>query len=266
MCTESNIRKNQFLGWAEEHLCRIKLLGFASLDDRAPIHGEKRLREMKKVLVLSLLETLARAFESGGQGRNRRALVRLVEGQGAWPDAKRFSAYHLARALELHYETITPKERVLWTDLSRFLVDKHNWIQGAEACEKKISVDPTENEVLGLWPTDERGQRVKLLKCRCEQFQHASLLYSYRSCLVHESREPNFSYENDDYKEPLYMTVGNLNDRRCEYHLVYPLGFLISLATKCIQNIGNNMEHDPYSRFEYGCYIMPELNAREMAP
>lgn len=53
------------------------------------------------------------------------------------------------------------------------------------------------------------------------------------------------------------MTVGNLNDRRCEYHLVYPLGFLISLATKCIQNIGNNMEHDPYSRFEYGCYIMP---------
>lgn len=271
MCNKNDIRKNQFLDWAEEHLTRITLLTLPPQDrDHGSGNGKRHLREIKKTAVLSLLDTLARAFEGGGQQRNKEAFVRLVEGQG-WPDAKRLSVVHLARALQMHFQ-IKPQERWAWVDLYDYLRGNHRWTDGKYCCENSISVDPDEREIMPHWPKEKNGSLCKIVidengkSIPLRELKHSHLLYSYRNVLVHESREPNFSYENDDDKEPLYMTVGGGNDGRCEYHLVYPLGFLIGVTNRCIQNIRDSGEHDPYSRFAYGCYIIPELNAREPMP
>jgi hypothetical protein len=246
-----------FLKWAEEHLRRISHLGFA--DDKSEPGYKSHLRVAKKTALLSLLDTLAVAFEDGGPGRNRQAFVSLVETRGDWPEATRVSAVHLARALNLHFET-TPQDRSTWDKLDSFFKEKYAWLAVEDAREKPISVDPAENEVRDRWPS--RNGEAEKLKCHrkpldINDFRHSYLLYRYRNCLVHESREQTFSYENDGDSQPLYMAVGS------QYHLVYPLPFLINLTKTCIESIRTNVTPDPYLSFRYGPYIIQALNARQ---
>lgn len=243
------------------------MLEFSSRDkDLVSDGGKRHLREIRKTAVLSLLDTLAKAFEGGGQRKNREGFVRLVEGLASWQDAKRVSVVHLAKALQIHFQ-IKPEDSWVWVELYTFLKEKHGWIDGKYGCENYVSVDPMEEDMLAHWPRNDGGTCCKLFinangkVVSLRDFRHSYLLYSYRNCLVHESREPNVSYENDRDKQPLYMTVGGENSNY-EYHLVYPLQFLIDLTNNCIKNIRGNVGCNPYPNFSYGPYIIPELNTR----
>lgn len=268
-------RKNQFLNWAEEELKCICALTLAPIKTKSSSSaGDKeRLREIKKTVIFSLLDTLAMAFEGGGPNKGRQAFVSLVETRGGWEDAQRISALHLGKALQVHFMT-QDCSRWSWAPLHAFLVTKHTWIDGKHIDEYNIGVDPHISEICRVWPLDSTNHKQAKLKANDTtlclwDFKHSYLLYGYRSCLVHESREQTFSVECDDGDEelePLYMTVSQIDDQNhCEYHLVYPLRFLINLATNCINNIRANVTQDPYVNFHFGPYIISELNRDEPA-
>lgn len=247
-------RKNQFLDWANGQLDIISELKLGSGND------DDCLRSIKKTNVLCLLDTLAKAFDVENPDP-RTPFARLVEDRASWPDAKRISALHLFKAIELNTE-----DRGNWKQTLSYLQDKFPRIlaNANDAYEMKVSDDPSMDEI--PWPD---GKNAKLNignKLSRWHFKHSYLLYKYRNCLVHESREQKFSYEQDDAKEPLYLTVGILSkdcsgkQDHCEYHLVYPLCFLIKLAKTCIENLRKKEHPDPYPRFRLGPYIIPELN------
>lgn len=254
-------RKNQFLDWAKGQLDIISELKLGSGDD------DDCLRLIKKTNVLCLLDTLAIAFdvENVENSDSRTPFARLVEDRASWPDAKRISALHLFKAIELHLHLNT-KDPGNWKQTLSYLQDKFPWIlaNADDACEMKVSDDPSMDEI--PWPD---GKNAKLdigNKLSRWDFQHSYLLYKYRNCLVHESREQTFSNEQNNDKEPLYLTVGRSSkdcsgkQDHCEYNLVYPLCFLIKLAKTCIENLQKNEHPDPYPRFRLGPYIIPELN------
>jgi hypothetical protein len=63
-------RRSRFLSWAEKQLSRIQALALPSCDEYDNSADDRsHIREIKKTAILSLLDTLAKAFEGGGKGR-----------------------------------------------------------------------------------------------------------------------------------------------------------------------------------------------------
>jgi hypothetical protein len=258
-------RRSRFLSWAEKQLSRIQALALPlamnSADDRS------HLREIQKTAILSLLDTLAKAFEGGGKGRNKQAFVRLAENRASWADADRISVVHLSKALDLHLKR-SPEDAALWGEMQEWLRTDYPWILNGTGEEHEISFDPNLRLVQEKWPRSSGNSLAKCMALEISQFKHSSLLYVYRNCLVHESREQTFSMEHINDDNPMYHAVDRLIynadedkwGKVREYHLVYPLSFLTKLVNNCIDIFREDPGVDPYPSFSFGPYLVQQLN------
>ena len=238
-------RVDRFVGAFERYIDQV---GGVRLGE-----GDERYR---KLLYFSILEGLAKArYPSKRAGS---AFSSLVANCGRWPDCELVSLPHLAALLE---RTSDPRFDALRAHtVSAF----SGWGSGGPL---PIARDLGKSAVQQLWPVKGDGSSpVKSLGLRWMDLQHRSLLYSYRSKLVHEAREPTSGVEGPLADEPFYESVGRLCADQVvvqEWHLVYPSEFLHKLCATTLENLKSHMEaerKDPYESFQFGCYLLDVLN------
>lgn len=250
-------RRQAFLDWARHELQNIDCLQLSNGKD-------SKLRRYRKTILFGLLETLARAFDSSSSPGQR--FVKLVETQGVWAHGTHISVVHLARALDLHLRQFENKG---FSDLKTYLEKDFAWAFEKSLCssqERTLTSDPKYDVIEQRWPGCTQSSKLVADEkpLAIWDFKHSSLLYRYRSCIIHESREQGLSIsEKESDVKPVYLTVSNPTKNMDEYHLVYPVGFLKMLATSCInvlENSANFQQANLRSNFRYGPYVIQELN------
>ncbi len=256
---EQELRREAFLSWADDELQNLDRLQVAN-------NEASLLTRYKKTILFGILETLAKAFDTSPSSWTR--FENLVEAQGVWEDATRISVVHLARALDLHLSQSESQSKG-FDDLRTYLKEDFAWAFETALCsaeESTIKNDPDYGSIESRWPGCTRSNKLKANKklLALSEFKHSNLLYTYRSCMVHEAREQTCSMnEKENDCDPVYLVVSNPFNKEDEFHLVYPVVFLEQLARSCIDMLRENesfQQRNLHSNFKFGPYIIQELN------
>lgn len=211
-------------------------------------------RRDQKILYFSLLEALAKVRYP--TCRPSKAFSRFVVTYCGWADGDRVSLPHLVAALE---RTSEP----LFDDLRQFAYNEfREWGSGGPL---QIDRDLDKTEIQRRWPKDNDGATLKIpeLDFDWTELQHRGLLYSYRSKLSHESREPTISFEETTDQRPYYESVENHGSTNTVWHLVYPAAFLAATCRAGIEGIKTWLlteSKDPYQQILFGRFLVDSLN------
>jgi hypothetical protein len=183
----------------------------------------------KKILFIVLLESLA-LVRHGGEGPRKR-FRSLLDSSSDWDDRARVSLPQLLYRME---------REALWKSshlAHRLRKEIATWRLGtvyAVAARDSLAAEVEQwDEVKELGPPI-----AKLI----DQAKHCSILYDYRNHLIHEFRQPgdlpggvDCPLESWLEECPCYTT--NWRGERFSWELVYPVGFLRSLAGTVLQAV-----------------------------
>lgn len=222
-----------------------------------------------RLLLTTLLDTLARVAYPAEGNASRRRYVKFVVLHSGWKDVERVSLLHLNRLLAKGSspDFLSLKQ---WAEgrLNMLLpIDPvPKLIRRPGETEKDISGDPTMAEVLSLWPHGPNGA-LRIDRTRPEDLRHGSLLYQYRSHLVHEFRVPGNGWDVKKTGTPFYQkftqAVDFLRPVAERWELVYPLEFLGKL---CLDSLASLREflisesRNPFEALKEGSFWIPALN------
>ncbi len=192
----------------------------------------------QKVLLMAILDTLARARSPKTQG-NKKRFLGLIRQCAEWPDAERISLPQLSLLL---------RDRAALT-ASLFAREVENRLGAWEYGRiYRLEKDSRPEDLEPFAHTTEERNLVK--DCR-----HVHRFYTYRCYLVHEFREPGHGMEiSDDGDSPYYHGMSDLAGS-ATWELVYPVGFFRLLAKRSLSNLKRHLldnDFDPYSFYEFG--------------
>ena len=195
------------------------------------------VREVHQLLLsVAVLDTLARSrYPELNQGKNKKRFTRLIKEHSDWPDAARVSLPQLAMRVEREGGTIDRKFAANIQDRMR------NWTHGSIY---KLDADPAENELEA--PSDKEWKLVRAAT-------HCILLYTERSCLVHELRRKGHGMHFTGEDTPYYHSM--TWDDKTTWELVYPPKFVLSLVEPVIASLRSHFRSqgtNPYSSFDFG--------------
>lgn len=199
-------------------------------------------RLYRKILIVVMLDTLARAWDPSGGNKER--FIRLVNEHADWPDSQRVSLPQLLLVLQA---IPTRPDSELVREVQRRL---SGWQYGRIY---RLDMDALASALEPLAGSDDERRLIT-------NSRHADLLYTYRNHLVHEFREPGYAMEiSDNDSTPYYhgMTTEQGHD---SWELVYPIGFFLRIGSCCLANLKRHLEEndlDPYSSYEFGSIWRP---------
>jgi len=211
-------------------------------------------KRYRKILYFSLLEALSKARYPTRRPGN--AFSSFVVTCCGWADGDKVSLPHLVAALE---RTAEPA----FNDLRDFAYPElKKWGSGGPLW---IDRDLDKADVQQRWPKNGAAAALKIpeLDLNWTALQHRDLLYSYRSKLSHESRQPTLSFEEPADQRPYYESVERLGNPFTEWHLVYPSGFLAAACRTGIERLKVWLmaeSKDPYKQFLFGRFLIEKLN------
>lgn len=221
-----------------------------------------------RLLLTTLLDILARVAYPGEGNGSRRRYVKFVVLCSGWKDVERVSLLHLNRLLAKEF-------RPNFLDLKRWAEERIDKFLPVEAVprtirhpsesERDISGDPTMAEVLSLWPQDSSGA-LRIDRTSPEDLHHGSLLYQYRSHLVHEFRVPGNGWDVRRTGAPFYQRFVQAVDFKPvteRWELVYPLEFLGTLCRDSLVNLRELLtseSRNPFEALREGSFWIPALN------
>lgn len=193
--------------------------------------GEFRYR---KVLWVTAIDTLAGLRYDMRQNRER--FMQFVEEHGSWPEGELVSLPFLRDELETLKLLQCPLGQYVTAKLSAFSTEDGGSLPVAK-------IDEPVSDLLALASTEKEEKAVR-------DYQHRALLYRYRNCLVHESREPGKAMEVfTPSGDPYYH--GYIGDPK--WYLVYPsllFETLLQRAIASFQTYLTSNSIDPYSLVE----------------
>jgi hypothetical protein len=221
---------------------------------------KERLEEIKaienrlyrKILIVAMIDSLARAVYTGKGNRER--FICFIKSFSGWRDHCRVSLPQLA--LNLQSDSTN-------SELEREVKERLEKWQGG-TIYRINEVDPCKQELERL-ATNE-------LRNFIEKSSHAELLYIYRNHLVHEFREPGHPSEvSSDDTSPYYVETPDRaysNEELREFmrkstrtwELVYPVGFFVSIVKESLANLKHYLEDNdlnPYSNYQFGSIWKP---------
>lgn len=213
----------------------------------------------RKILYFTILEALSTARYPTIRPGN--AFSKFVVNFGGWADGDKISLPHLVAALE---RTAGPE----FDELRQFAYSElRRWGSGGPLC---IDRDIDKAEIQRRWPkeSDDSARKILELKLDWSALQHRKLLYSYRSKLSHESRQPTVSFEQFSDQRPYYESVQNLAGSSTEWHIVYPSGFLVAICRAGVDGLKTWLtakSKDPYQQFKFGRFLVEKLNDPKIA-
>lgn len=239
---------NKFIEVFHSYTCSVSLIDFGRDTER-----------YRKTLYFTILEALSKArYPTSRPGA---AFSKFVNTCGGWTEGDKVSLPHLVAALERTADSA-------FNDLRQFAYrELKQWGSGGPMW---IDRDIDKAEIQRRWPKDTNGsvRRIPELNFDWTALQHRKLLYSYRSKLSHESRQPTVSFEQSSDQLPYYESVQNLSGSETVWHLVYPSAFLFAACQSGIKGLKNWLIakcKDPYQQFQFGRFLVDKLNDPNIA-
>lgn len=231
---------------------------------------------LQKSLYVAVIDSIgAVIFAEDGKYNNQRRFRKTILEFAKWPHATYFSLPYLHQYLtvkrdkffkQLETQLVNPRYE-LWIDTqSSRRFSELPWIP-VPNCRQVLSLDAdvSESHVLALIRQGDQKKVNKIAK-----FQHCSLLYEYRTFLVHSLTIPGLNDRPEQMNYPYYEEYGVVDPEtgreELYYNLVYSSEFLYTLCRRVIENAAEHMRTkgiDPYIRMQasIACYWDHELNA-----
>lgn len=172
----------------------------------------------RKLLIVSMLSALAEGRYPDLNG-DANKFVKLIEEYSDWEHATRLSISQLHMHIIKRGQTPPKLAKSFLNEVSR-LYEAWRKLRNPSA-SVDLGDDPCSADILPSSPTDEEKNLVK-------KVIHSSLLYKYRSKLVHEFREPGdgFEYDERDPTPYYHSVIDNLAPPK---ELVYPTKWFLDL-------------------------------------
>jgi hypothetical protein len=220
-----------------------------SLHRVAELPDDLYLKVLKKLGFVATIDALSKVRLPNLGGRER--FVSFVRQFSCWDDGERMSLPHLAYALSRDTQPeFQPLKEWAHDSLQRWPS------RGNHPSPWWIDRDPMPAEMLDLWPSAGKV----LGKLTLEKFSHAHLLYSRRNSLAHELRTGVSEAGESNYEHPYYRRT---KSGGCEtWMLHYPIGFLLTLASTCLQKLEEwlkSNDTNPYESYKRGEFMLQEL-------
>lgn len=194
----------------------------------------------KKILIVSLMDTLSRVWTKGEEKKNKLRFLKLIRECIKWEHADRISIPMTVD--RIREDNIKGNDKLMREIDGLFKKFQDGGIP-------RIDINPFFNEIEHLAISNEEKEILK-------NSRYAELFYTYRNNLIHEFREPGNGMEfSNDNKSPYYHGLLNLDSQTKTWELVYPTNFFINLSNIALAAIkafltSNNL--DPYSFFKFG--------------
>ncbi|MBK8574206.1 MAG: hypothetical protein IPN90_00485 [Elusimicrobia bacterium] len=224
-------------------------IGFFEVEIKKISSDEHRLH--KKILFVSLLDTLSRVVFPRAGGRER--FVAFISEFSLWATKCKVSLPHLSQLLTSAPE---PEFENLRMHVQRLY---QQWGKGEII---HLDRDSDYEEIVRFWPGGKSGGK-RVAGVGLDALQHIHLLYTYRNSLVHEFRAPGYGVEFPNDNEPFYMNTKLVPDETETWELSYPESFLKLLVETCVSHLKLYLDKnmiDPYTSFTFGSYWISELN------
>ena len=194
----------------------------------------------KKILIVTLLDTLSRVWTEGKEHRNKLRFITFFRECIKWEHADRISIPMIV--YRIREEIFKGNDQ-----LNKKFVGLFNGFRDGRIL--RIDIDPFFNEIEHLV---ESAKEKKIL----ENSRHVELLYTYRNNLIHEFRIPGHGMEfSNDNETPYYHGMENLDTKMETLELVYPTKIFMNIAynaltaTKAFLILNN---FDPFSFYKFG--------------
>ena len=196
--------------------------------DRQRNSIDKLCRPYRRVLLLSLLDTLSKCAYPKTKG-NKKRFLKLINKYSKWNDKDRISLPQLD--LSFSKKRIN---KMLKEEVKKRL---SSWPKGQLI---RPSDDPFYRDLAGLANTSEK----KIIN----KHRYSHLLWNKRNFAVHEFRTPGKGWPlSNDNTSPYYH--GFIGDQT--FHLVMPLEFISQIVMKCNTNLKLHLDElgiDPLGR------------------
>jgi hypothetical protein len=193
------------------------------------------------ILIVTFLSALARGrYPKTREGQDKQRFVQLIEEYSGWEDVRRVSVPQLLSCLEQE-QSMCPS-------------DFHNAVRSLFAQRRVRIANLSEDPELSVLENENPNKvETRLLS----EAKHSSLLYHYRSRLVHEFRKPGYGTElSNDNRRPYYHWR-HAEDETLTQELVYPTRWFTSLPKTVLTGLKayySTVDLDPYSGYDFGSH------------
>lgn len=237
---------DEFLDYLGQSLTRIQSLCNSAHDGQC--------RSFKKALLFSFVDNLSSLAYPTKKKDSARAR-KLMTQYGRWTEGSLVSTPHLCRWIEVH-----PKG-LLQGGIELAKSRLEGWEHGTIV---PISRDLNYSDIQSHINPDNKEAAQSILR-----LTHASLLWNQRHSLIHKFMPIGISLEFPDDVDPYYMSLSSLSaiadavDANSFWQLIYPTGFLFSLARECLQGVSLQLRAgsiDIRAHYQVGRYLWEELN------
>lgn len=203
------------------------------------LEGGAFIDNHKKILFLSLLDTLAKGTYGNSINKNGNKFKVFVEKFCNWEHANRVSLQQLFLLLTAKYSTEEGEE---FKNLLAFV--KANLSKYPTSSPVPFSFDPTLEEIKAICPTIEGNSK---------NFTHVSLLWKLRNSLAHESRGKDAQSLFNDLPYPHYVMYRQPDSTKT-WIISYPIEFFNNLVNNAIKNVKTHCLEkniNPYDNYDF---------------
>ena len=226
----------RFCFYFEDESQRIDAVDFDKDKFKEPSLHDSQLLLYKKTLLVTALDALAgvrfpEAKYPALHRKNEKRFTRFIRECAKWENGSLVSSLFLLKELK---SINSPND-----SLSGYLKSKVDHISGYEGGITMFTkVDEPPESLLPLAASEKEEDAIW-------KYQHYALLYRYRCCLVHESKQPGLGMDLTAYEQPYYH--GDMSGH--ERELTYPLPLFQQLLKTSITNLKQYLvanKVDPY--------------------
>ncbi|MCF7802465.1 MAG: hypothetical protein K9N34_10675 [Candidatus Marinimicrobia bacterium] len=194
-------------------------------------------RLFKKILLFTIIDCLGTSCDCPRKSHHEK-ILHLISELSNWNDQNKVSSPQLAVVLK--------NKGLSDQDLYKKVYKKiGSWTDGQEP---QISNDFEFQEL-----SDEADENThKTL----EKHRHRERLYEYRNTLIHEFREPGYSFEHDDEEMPYYLMIDD------NWELAYPVNFIKMITWNILCALPEYFKKhniNPYENYSFGSPWGPKI-------
>jgi hypothetical protein len=199
----------------------------------------------KITLLYSLIDFMAKCVYPNKSNKDR--MLEFIVKYCDWGERDRVSIPQLNEYLKINTSPSLDQVRAFVSlSISSF----------SESQPTAITIDPLYDELLPLWPDEEKVKKLKV-------FRHLNLFYEQRNGLIHELHSRGAGFSLFSSEEPHYMhltaVVGYPSNpilTKSTFELYYPIQFYIKLIDTALQNLevyfNRNPKLSPFSSYSFG--------------
>lgn len=196
-----------------------------------------KINRHRDLVLCSVIDALGRVYDRNSGSKKR--FMNAVADLSNWSESQRFSLPQL----KLNLEACGEKNDTYLYKLVESRLG--SWPVGSLI---DLDKDLRESDIDMTYIN--RSENKNIL----ESSKHIDLLYSYRSCLVHEIRKPGYGWDFAGTRvEPYYVSMSS--DFGETWELTYPEMFFVELAKSTLKGLESwlvDKNRNPYEAFEFG--------------